>query len=266
MKNKLIKSFLTLLLIFVLCVASGGYAAQSGVEAFIYFYNPETTINNFATLKTAFDSYLAERGNYRFQPFNDKTNFETVLKQDKGHVYLLSSWHFEALQQQGVPLEMALIGTAKGNGWQRKVLSAKKDLTTLAMLKNSVVAGAGSEDYIRSVLAQIIGKSQDVSLQDIKILTVPKDIDAVMAVSFGMASAAIASENSLTKLAIINPNQFQQLHSLGFSEKSHLLIAATLKKPEAEEIKVLKLLQGMSANSEGSKNLRLLGIDGWKPL
>jgi ABC-type amino acid transport substrate-binding protein len=263
MKTNMMKYFLTLLLIFSLLIA-GGKTVLSGEGARIYFYNPETNINNFASLKTAFDTYLVEQGGYRFQPFNDKGNFEAVLKEGKGNVYLLSSWHLSALQEQKVPLEIALVGTSKGNTFQRKVLTAKKEITNLAMLKNATIAGAGNEKYIYSVLQQIFGKDQAL-LKDIKILTVPKDIDAVMAVGFGAATAAVASESSLEKLAGINQNQYEQLHSLGFSEKSYLLVAATLKKPENQESQVLDVLNKMADNSEGEKSLKLLGIDGWKP-
>ena len=259
------KHLLTLLLVGFIFIVGGYWSAQSNEGARIYFYNPETNINNFATLKTAFDTYLLEKGGYHFQPFDDKNNFEAILKEGKGNIYLLSSWHLTALQEQKIPLEIAMIGTSKGNTLQRKVLSAKKETTHLSLLKNTVIAGAGSEKYIYSVLQQILSKEPEL-LKDIKILTVPKDIDAVMAVSFGMATAAISSESSLEKLAAINPNQFEQLHSLGFSEKSYLLVAATLNKPEEQEEQILNILHKMSENSEGVKSLKLLGIDGWKPL
>jgi hypothetical protein len=260
------KPLLTLLFIFITFIAGSYWSVQSNEGAFIYFYNPETNINNFATVKRAFDTYFVDQGGYHFQPFDDRSNFEAIVKQEKGNVYLLSSWHLSALRQQNIPLEIALIGTSKGNTLQRKVLSAKKEVQNVTMLKNTIVAGAGSEKYIYSILQQIVGKGQEALLKDIKILTVPKDIDAVMAVNFGMASAAISSESSLDKLATINPNQFQQLHSLGFSEKSYLLVAATLKKPEPQETQVLEVLRKMSETSEGIKSLKLLGIDGWKSL
>jgi hypothetical protein len=255
-KNAIMKPLLTLLFIFSILIASCK-TAQSGEGVFIYFYNPETNINNFATVKTAFDTYLVEQGGARFQP---------AVKQSKGNIYLLSSWHLNALREQNIPLEITLIGTSKGSTLQRKVLSAKKEIANVTMLKNTMVAGAGSEKYIYSVLQQILGKEHETLLKDIKILTVPKDIDAVMAVNFGMATAAISSESSLNKLALINPNQYQQLHSLGYSEKSYLLVAATLKKPEVQENQLIDILRKMSDSIEGEKSLKLLGIDGWKPL
>lgn len=260
------KQIYTLFLILSVFITGSFSAAFSNAGAVIYFYNPETNINNFATLKTAFDNYLSNQGVFHFQPFDNRDNFETVVKQKSADVYLLSSWHLEALQKQNIPIEAQMCGTYKGNIMQRKVLSAKKDIINTSMLKDTVIAGAGSEDYIRSILQQILGKEHQELLEHVKILTVPKDIDALMAVSFGMATAAISAESSLTKLAIINPNQFQQLHSLGFSEKAYILIAATLKKPEQLQTQLLEILRKMPETGTGEKNLKLLGIDGWKPL
>ncbi|TAK64821.1 hypothetical protein [Methylobacter sp.] len=259
------KRIFSIFFIFFVFITGGYWSAYSNVRPIIYFYNTETNINNFATLKMAFDIYLVNHGGYYFQPFDLRENFEAAI-QKKGDIYLLSSWHLKALQQKKVPLEIALIGTSKGNTTQRKVLSAKKDIIDVAMLKNTVVAGAGSEEYIQSVLKQILGKEHEALLKDIKILIVPKDIDAVMAVGFGMATAAISAESGLDKLAMMNPNQFRELHSLGFSEKDYLLIAATLKKPDQQEAQLLEVLRKMSETEEGEANLKLLGIDGWRTL
>jgi len=260
------KRILPVFFIFSVFITGGYWSAHSNTGSFIYFYNPETNINNFATLKTVFDTYLVNHGGYYFQPFDVRENFEAVIKEKKGDIFLLSSWHLKALQQKNVPLEIALVGTSKGNTMQRKVLSAKKDIADVSMLKNTVVAGAGSEEYIHSVIKQILGKDQEALLKDIKILTVPKDIDALMAVGFGMATAAISAENGLNKLAMINPNQFRELHSLGFSEKDYLLIAATLKKTDQQEAQLLEVLRRMPEANEGEENLKLLGIDGWRAL
>lgn len=241
----------------LLFIISSHWSSCLGAGVTIYFYNPETNINNFAILKTSFDSYLATQGNYQFQPFDKQENFEKSINK-KGNIYLLSSWHFNALQQK-FPLQISLVGTFKGNTTQKKILSAKKDIADFSMLKNTTIAGAGSEEYIRSVLEQIEPAKYKEIADSIKILKVPKDIDALMAVGFGMADAAIAAESSLTTLETLNANQYKQLHSLGVSEKSYLLVAATLEKPRKDEAKVLEILFNMA----GQKNLNLLGLDGW---
>lgn len=266
------KRILPIFFIFFVFITGGYWSAYSNVELTeevrptFYFYNTETNINNFATLKMGFDIYLDNHGGYFLQPFDLRENFEKIIQEKKGNIYLLSSWHLKELQQKKVPLEIALVATSKGNTMQRKVLSVKKDINNVAMLKNTVIAAAGSEEYVHSILKQILGKGQEALLKDIKILIVPKDLDALLAVGFGMASAAISAENGLDKLAMMNPGHFRELHSLGFSEKDYILIAATLKKPDQQETQLLEVLREMSEADAGKENLKLLGIDGWRTL
>ncbi len=260
---KRISALFFLLLIFIV---GSDWTAHSSAGAVVYFYNPETNINNFASLKTAFDTYFSTQGSYQFQPFDNPDNFEETLKQKKGNLYLLSSWHLNALRQKKIPLEIVLVATSKGNTTQSKVLSVKREITDITMLKDSTIAGSGSESYIRSVLLQIFGAKNKALLDRIKVLMVPKDMDALLSVSYGMAAAAISAESSLNKLSIVNPNQFQQLHTLGISEKSYFLIAATLEKPNQDEMQLIEIVRKMADTEAGEKNLNLLGLDGWKAL
>jgi hypothetical protein len=238
--------------------------ALAAADQTVLFYNPETSIDNFATLKTEFDTYLAEHGGYSFQPFSDRANFEQALRSQPNSVYLLSSWHYSQLNSQ-FPLEPVLVGTAKGEYLQRKVLSAR-DAADPAGLQGTTVAGAGTEEYLRNLLKQMFGPDKESLVAGLKVLTVPKDIDALMAVGFGMAKAALASEGSLQKLALINAKQREQLKPLASSDKSFLLIAAVPKSSKAEGETLVKVMEDMGQQPAGARNLRLLGLDGWKRL
>lgn len=240
---------------------AGGHALAATDPA-ILFYNPETSIDNFATLKTEFDTYLAGQGGYTFQPYSDRATFEHALAGKPDGVYLLSSWHYSQLNAK-LPMEPVLVGTAKGEFLQRKVLTAR-DAADLSGLQGATVAGAGTEEYLRNLLRQMFGPDKESLVAGLKVLTVPKDIDALMAVGFGMAKAALASESSLQKLALINAKQREQLKSLASSDKSFLLIAAVPKSAKAEGGALVKVMEGMSQQPTGEKNLRLLGLDGWK--
>lgn len=237
-------------------------ATPAGTSKTVFFYNPESSVDNFAALKTEFDNYLSGQGEYSFQPFSERNTFETMLASKAQGVYLLSSWHYTQLNAK-TPLEAMLVGVAKGELQQRKILSAK-DITTVSALPGSTIAGAGSEDYLRSQLQQMLGAEYTALLPKIKLLSVPKDIDALMAVGFGMATAAISSESSLNKLAMINPKQHAQLKTLASGEKSFLLIAAIAKAQQGEEAPLLKVIEGMQQQPTGEKNLKMLGLDGWK--
>ena len=237
--------------------APGALAPQT-----VFFYNPETNVDNFATLKSEFDDYLAGKGSYSFQPFSDRSTFERMLQSRPNGLYLLSSWHYSQLNAR-VPMEPVLVGTYKGEYLQRKVLTAR-DIASVGALQGVTVAGAGTEDYLRNVLRQMLGPEQDGLLSSIKVLTVPKDIDALMAVGFGMAKAAISSESSLQKLAMINSRQHAQLKALATSEKSFLLVAAVPKQSADQEASLIDAIETMSSQPGGERNLRMLGLDGWK--
>lgn len=252
----------TLLLVFFLAMTNISICQGAGADATIYFYNPETNIDNFSNLKKEFDEYLSDEGNYEFQPFDNQKAFEQNLNK-KGNVFLLSSWHFDALVQQKIPLQIALIGTFHKIAKQKKILNAKKNITRFTMLKNTVVAGAGSEDYIRSILQQIDGAQYSKLAKNITILTVPKDSDALSAIGFGAASAAVFAENNLKILESFNSSLYKQLHNLGSSEANYLLIVATLGKPTKEESKLIEVLYNM-AQKETNHKLNMLGLDGWQ--
>ncbi|MGZ8244435.1 hypothetical protein, partial [Methylomagnum sp.] len=193
-------------------------------------------------------------------PYSDRATFEQALSGKPEGVYLLSSWHYSQLNAK-IPLEPVLVGTAKGEFLQRKVLTAR-DAADAEGLKGATVAGAGTEEYLRNLLKQMLGPDKESLVAGLKVLTVPKDIDALMAVGFGMAKAALASENSLQKLALINAKQREQLKSLASSDKNFLLIAAVPKSSKGEAL--VKVVEGMGQQPTGEKNLRLLGLDGWK--
>ncbi|MDD5277596.1 MAG: hypothetical protein PHR16_16140, partial [Methylovulum sp.] len=139
-----------------------------------------------------------------------------------------------------------------------------KDLSAVSGLAGATIAGAGSDDYLRSQLQQMLGSSYSVLMPKIKLLSVPKDIDALMAVGFGVATAAISSESSLNKLALINPKQHAQLKTLASGEKSFLLIAAVAKLQQNSDLPLLKVIETMQQQPDGEKKLKMLGLDGWK--
>jgi hypothetical protein len=231
----------------------------------LYFYNSETNINNYVSLKIAFDTYFAKFGAFHFQPFSDKDIFEKTLieKQDGG--FLLSSWHYRILQKK-IPMTPVLVGVSHGKSTQRKVLSARNQIDKVELLKGGKIASAANEAYTRTILSQILGGKSAEILAQVELILVPKDIDALMAVGFGMADAALTTEDSLENLAKINQKQYSMLNRLGASEKQFLTLAVVPKKTAMNSAALLEILEGMSKAPEGESKLRMLGLDGWRKL
>lgn len=159
-----------------------------------------------------------------------------------------------------------LVGISKGKSTHRKILSAKKQFKNLVFLKGKTIASAGNKEYTRNILLQIFGKDKEGIVNSLKIMPVPKDIDALMAVGFGMAAAALTTGRSLVKLEKINPNQYRLLRQLGKSEEMLLAIVAAPEQLDINGNDLIRVLEEMSAVSEGEDNLRMLGLEGWKKL
>ncbi|MDD5276297.1 MAG: hypothetical protein PHR16_09465, partial [Methylovulum sp.] len=78
--------------------------APASTTETVFFYNPESSVDNFAALKAEFDDYLSGKGGYSFQPFSERSTFESTLAGKPDGVYLLSSWHYAQLNSK-IPLQ-----------------------------------------------------------------------------------------------------------------------------------------------------------------
>ncbi|MFC1853865.1 hypothetical protein ACFL27_27080 [candidate division CSSED10-310 bacterium] len=188
----------------------------------IYFYSSETSINNFKMLKMEFDRYLSRSGAYEFQPFSDREIFEGHIKDKKNCLLILSSWHFCAIHQ-AYSLIPALIGIRDGKKYQQIVLVSKDEPLMKESLKIKSIVSAGSEQHTRFSLGVML---KQPAVDSIRILTVPKDIDALMSVCFGMSKIALATDNSLDQLKAINPQIYKSLNVIAKGEQSLLFILA----------------------------------------
>ncbi len=239
--------------------------ASNGISRMVYFYNPETNINNFASLKALFDEYLSFYGNYKFQPFNKKKIFEkTAEKIDASSLFILSSWHFSSLTKK-IPLNPLLIAQREGKFTFKKVLLARKPFSKLDDLANKTIASSGTKEYTLSLLNEMVDKDKDVILAGIRILSVPKDIDALMSVGFGVAQAAIATEASLKQIEQINPKLKEKLTNLLTSNEILLpIVSSKSRGADKESInKLITILKAMSISNIGKENLATLSIDKW---
>ena len=250
---------LTAVLLFfavVFCVTFAAFAM--GDKTTIYFYSSETTINNFKSLKMEFDRYLSRFGPYELQPFSDREAFEKHVKDKEKCLLLLSSWHYKNIQKE-YSLKAALAGTRKGKKYQKRVLVGR-DKT----LRAGRIASASSVQHTSSYLKMMLkGRYKE---DKTRILTVPKDIDALMSVGFGMSKLALTTRNALEELKMANPVLYQKMEILEEGEGSLLLILAIPEGFTRDARKMVTIIQDMATDPDGKEKLRMLGLDGWQTL
>jgi hypothetical protein len=238
----------------------------------LYFYNPESNINDFRSIKRLFNRYLSsatKRGRYRFQPFKNKKIFERFLQKPRkrNDVFLLSSWHYQKLMKQKAfsKLKPIFVATINANPTYTKVLTTKKNIRSMKQLRRKRIASAGNRDYSKSTV-QFIGAQKGLKPRTpFRILTVPKDIDALMSVLFGMAQAALISRESLSTFARINNRKYRQLRQQGESQAIMLPVVVAYQPISNKSTKrLLSAIKKMPSSSKGRELLGLLGWDGWK--
>jgi hypothetical protein len=250
-----------------ICCLLGSFPRPSrsqNVElATISFYSSETNINNFKSLKLEFDTYLSQFGDYKFQPFNNRETFETYLNEQKSCITLLSSWHF-ALIRETYHLRPILVGLRNQESSQKSVLVAREAAVTLDTVKNVQIASASSIEYTKNMLKELLPDPS--AAEQSKILTVPKELDALMSLGFGMAKAAVTTAHSLEQLQAMNPVLYKSINVLAESKESLLLILAISEDCGAQGQNVSTIIQEMPVRPNGKKNMLMLGLDNWKPI
>ena len=231
----------------------------------IRYFDAGSSANNLASLRSQFDGYLSSRGAYSFHAYSSLNEFEQTIPGGTSDILMMSSWHFRRLRADR-PLEAILVGVNRNQTINRKILCMRRDAQLLTMLPGRPIAGAGSEDFMRRLLQDMVGKAHRQSIDAARMLIVPKDLDALMAVGYGMATAAFVSEKSLDQLQRINPTLAGQLTAVARSEEILRLIVAARGGYDAGVSKFLDVVTEMQGTPEGERGLQLLGLDGWKRL
>ena len=240
----------------IFCVVSSG---EGKIK--IYFYSSETNINNFKSLKMEFDRYLSKLGPYEFQPFSSRDVFEKQVKGKENCLLLLSSWHYRHIHKK-YTLTPALTGVRNGKKYQRKILVTGEKSADIEA-KPGLVASASSLQYTTSALKRMLKKFAEHPFQ---VLTVPKDIDALMSVGFGMAKLAFASENAFDELKGVNPRLCNKMKVLAEGEETLRLILALPQGFTGNSKKTIDMIRNMAMDSDGKRRIRMLGLDGWQEL
>lgn len=228
----------------------------------IYFYSSETNINNFKSLKMEFDRYLSRFGPYEFQPFSARDVFEKQVRGKDNCLVLLSSWHYRQIHNE-YGLMPALTGVREGKRYQRKILVADKEAPDIEAAKPGLVASASSLEYTLSVLKAMFKKQAE---HPFNVLTVPKDIDALMSVAFGMARLAFASRNAFDELKGVNPKLCDRMKVVAEGDDDLLLIVASPQGFADNRTKLIDMIKNMPTEPDGLKKIRMLGLDGWQEL
>ena len=213
----------------------------------VYYYTTDKNIDNFKNLKVKFDHYLQKYGEYEFQAFSDKEVFEDFLE-ERDNIVMLSSLHYVKIARK-YNLQALFVAQNKKSIRDTNVIIGKKGATL-----SGTITSAFSEKYTKKLLRKTIG------FNTLNVLKVPKEIDALMSVGYGMSKFASVSKSSFRLLQKSNKRLTKGMYILSESDPTYRMLIATNKKNISDK-NFMRIFTTMNRDKKGKDILNILGID-----
>ena len=264
-------NFFHRLLLATFCITAllGGpatWAHDSGHKDF-YYYNPDSLQSNLARLTAMMDGLLAESNlPIKFQAFSHFLDFEETIKQHQPVFLIAPEWYVRRYGQQ-LKIVPLLVPVRENSSHYTKLLLLRRDASiNFANLKAHSLAMTTMGHDNENQLNNILFRQQGYDANHLNIVTVPKDSDALFALTLGQVDMALVTGQNVDFLKRMNSTIFKQLKIVAQSHPLPLPNLCYIKgKAQADDIQQLKIL--FLENNKRKKllqTLELLQIDEWK--
>lgn len=172
----------------------------------LYYFNPDSMQSNLSRLKAEMD-ILFSRADIpvSFQAFARLTDFDRNIREKQPAYLFLPSWYFSQHKDQ-LDVRPFLLPSRKGeNHYSKILLVANNSGLSLKNIKKHTLAmtsiGPQKEDILNAILFKELG----IDAADLNTIIVPKDTDALFALSLGQVDMALVVKDNLESIGKINP-------------------------------------------------------------
>jgi ABC-type phosphate/phosphonate transport system substrate-binding protein len=252
-------------LLLAVCSLSPGALAAEPSEQLVLFYDPDANHQAIVNIAGWLNSYLTTAASkHRFQPVQDRAAFEKLSAQPAAEYAIVASTY---LREVGTTrLRPLLVPSSGGNVHYRKLLVGRaqtsRDLKNANIAATVVVSGsAGTESVLRLL------RNLGVQAQGAHVIPVSKDIDALLALSFGQVDAALVTPTSLAVLERINPAAVKSFTTIVETRPILFspLCAVSRNTTPDEQKKMTAVFTEMGKDENGRKAMHMLGFEQWVP-
>lgn len=224
-------------------------------EFTIIYFDPDGNLRNITSLQS--------EGNKYFQSIAPEINFlviaseqilTTELEKLKPQIMIVQSLYYTR-QKNSLGFRPFYIFLAKDNHlYHKKIISMNPDLKSLDDLDKKIVASALPKDTTK----ELTGGERNW-----KILTVPKDMDALMAIKFKQADAALVAESSLDSFKKLDPTDAQSINAIFTTKSIFQPLVVTTKYSTNKDLvnKVTDTLKKMKTDTNGLSFLKMMNFD-----
>ncbi|MDH3325383.1 MAG: phosphate/phosphite/phosphonate ABC transporter substrate-binding protein [Gammaproteobacteria bacterium] len=226
----------------------------------VYFFYPDSPISNLSQLKKEVDTlFLNANFKINFQPFIRLSDFKEQIKKQNNAILLSPEW---AMPTKGAG-KILLNGFAHGKPTYDKVLIIKSTSNlTIEQLKGKTHAMTSMGDDVNLFNAAFNNK---LTLNEINVIEVNKDVDAMFAVALTQVDSALVTELSLERVKNLNPRIIELIKVIAKSRPLSLpSIMSSMENGAKKEVKDFVEFMKNLKNRKQNPFLKLLKIDEWR--
>lgn len=230
--------------------------------ASLYFFSPDWRPADLGPLAAAFEAALRDDDRpVSFQGFTRYEDFERQVAEKHPDFVLAPAWMEQSRLFASCP-RLAVLARASrnGRGTYRKALMSRSDVDSVDDLAHGTIAATvhSTGDGSPSAVLAAFHLAPDQA----KVVAVPKDVDALLALSFSQVDAALVTSAQYESLAARSPAEAEALRVLAFSPDVPMppVFACDAADP-AELDRVRDRLASLRGSPDGLRVLGLLGFD-----
>lgn len=227
----------------------------------ILLYDPDANHQAIINIVVEVNAYLhATDPDLEFQPLTNRKDFERLAATPEARFAIISA---NVLRAGAARLHPLLVPSTDGAVFYHKLLLAKKaDLTTLRG-KKVAVAIENSAESTNEVIKLIT--EAGMPADGAYIITVSKDLDAVMALAFGQVDAALVTGTSVEAIRTVNPAAVASFKTVAQTKKvlRSPLCAFAGRTGAEEQEKLTRAWLQMADDERGRRAMHTMAIDRW---
>lgn len=229
----------------------------------VFVFSPESKSGQTQAAKLSVERFLQTEGiQAQIHFFANAVDFERSVSRVKPEYAVVASYYFAA-QGREMQWRALLSGHLNGDESFRKIFMVDQSVARLSELRDKPVAttsfGPATLSFVNQHFLQPVG----LSVSQVRLITVSKDVDGLMALAIGQVKGAIVTQDSIERLKSINAAAFVSMKEL--RKLPAIAHPKLVQFPHGQDsTKFRNAFRKMTTTTEGGDFLRFLGVTGFQ--
>jgi hypothetical protein len=248
-------------------VCTSTISANNNFPGEFYYFNPDSPQSNLGRLKQEFQSYFSDNNfSFTFQPFTHFVDFHRLNSEKRPSFIFVPEWYFRKYGKD-LGLRPLLVPIRNGLTSYEKILLASQ-LSATAASDYEIISFAMTTmgpDGATTAIKELVS-DELVSIQQLNIISVPKDLDAILALVLGQVKMALVSKDNLQVISDANPRISRTIKKLDRSITVPMPVLCYLEgRVESGDVEQLvEAFKKMTSDRPRNKIMEMLQIDDWQ--